>query len=84
MGKSLKIHLANAHPSLVHDFRNFGEDVYCEFREQYDISIDEIDASTEEFHLRGIPKREFRTARALVRQLAERYPALTLGIDETP
>jgi hypothetical protein len=82
MGRTLKVHLTNASPDLVPDFRNFGEDVYCALRNDYAVSIEEIDASTREFHLREIPKREVRTVAAKVRKLVERYASLGINVDE--
>jgi hypothetical protein len=67
---------------LVHEFQNFGEEVWSAFREDYGVSIDEIDHSTKEFHLREIPKREVRTVAARVRKLAERYTSLGINVDE--
>ena len=82
MSRALKVYLTNESPDLVHDFRNFGEDVYRALRGEYAASIAEIDASTREFHLREIPKRELRTVAARVRKLAERYAGLVINIDE--
>ena len=67
---------------MVHDFRNFGEDVYRALRDDYAVSIEEIDASTDEFHLREIPKREVRTVAVRVRKLVERYGSLVINVDE--
>lgn len=82
MGRILKIQLKNPSPDLIHDFRNFGEDVYRELRDDYDVSINEIDASTSEFHLREIPKREVRTVVARIRKLAAVYKSLIITSDE--
>ena len=76
MGRTLKVDLTNASPDLVHHFRNFGEDVYRALRDDYAVSITEIDTSTREFHLREIPKREVRTEAGRVRKVAERYTSL--------
>src|SRR5262245_1425056 len=81
MGRTLKVQLENPSPDLVHDFRNFGEDVYREFRDK-SVSIDEIDASTSTFHLRDIPKREVRTVASKVRELVEKYRSLIVSVDE--
>ena len=67
---------------MVHDFRNFGEDVYRELRNDYPVSIDEVDASTSEFYLREIPKREVRTVAARVRKLVVKYTPLIISVDE--
>ena len=83
MGRSLKVHLTRESPDLVHEFRNFGEDVYHALRDEYRVSIEEIDASTREFYLREIPKREVRAVAAKVRKLAEQYANLTINVDET-
>jgi hypothetical protein len=82
MGRTLKIHLTNASPDLIHDFRNFGEDVYRALRDDYTISIAEIDASTREFHVREIPKREVRTVATKIGKLAGRYARLVINVDE--
>jgi hypothetical protein len=67
---------------VVHDFQNFGEEVWSALREDYAVSIEEIDASTSEFHLREIRKREVRIVAARVRKLAERYRSLLINVDE--
>jgi hypothetical protein len=82
MGRTLKVHLLNANPDLVHAFRNFGEDVYCAFRDDYAVDIAEIDASTQEFHVRKIPKRQLRTIAARVRNLVEKYANLVINVVE--
>lgn len=82
MGRTLKVSLKKAGPDLIHDFRNFGEDVYRELRDGCGVSIDEIDASTSEFHLREIPKRAVRTVAATVRKIVEKYTNLGINVDE--
>lgn len=82
MGRTLKVHLTNARPDLVHEFRNFGEEIWRALREGYGVSLEEIDASTSEFHLREIPKREVRTVTAQVRKLVEGYRNLVIKVDE--
>ena len=39
---------------LIHRFRNFGEDVYRELRDEVDINIDQIDRSENEFEIHNI------------------------------
>jgi len=82
MSRTLRIHLTDRSPDLVHEFRNFGEDVYRALRDNYAVSIDEIDTSTQAFQLREIPKREVRAVAGRVREIAERYPRLSLSVDE--
>jgi len=72
MAKILKVKLTAPSPSLVHWFRNFGEDVYRALREHCEVSLQEINASTTEFHIRGIHKREIRTIAAKVRKIIEK------------
>jgi hypothetical protein len=72
MATGLKIQLTAPSPDLVHQFRNFGEDVYRALRDECAVSIQEIDASTSEFHVRGIRKRALRTVAAKVRRIAEK------------
>lgn len=78
MAKTLRVQLNAPAPELVHSFRNFGEDVYRSFRGECEVSLDEIDASTSEFHLRGIHKRDLRTLAAKVRKLAEKSAMASL------
>jgi hypothetical protein len=85
MAKTLKIQLSTPNPSLVHQFRNFGEDVYRALRDECEVSIQEIDASTSEFHVRGIHKRELRTTAAKVRKLADKSQMSELiNVSEVP
>ena len=44
MDRILKIYLTKPSPDLVHQWRNFGEDVYRALRDECDVSIEEIDA----------------------------------------
>jgi hypothetical protein len=73
MAKILKVRLMAPNPDLVHQFRNFGEDVYRELRDECEVSIQEIDGSTSEFCLRGIHKREVRSVAARVRKIIEKH-----------
>jgi hypothetical protein len=63
---------------VVHQFRNFGERVYLALRAEYEVSIAEIDASTDHFFVRQIHKREARTVAKLVRQIAEKEKMLEI------
>jgi hypothetical protein len=72
MARTLKVYLTAPSPDLVHQWRNFGEDVWSKLRAECEISIDEIDASTSEFFVRGIHKRELRTIATKVRKIAEK------------
>src|SRR5262249_11122469 len=72
VAKALKVQLSTPNPDFVHKFRNFGEDVYRALRDECDVSIQEIDASTSEFHVRGIHKRELRATAARMRKIAEK------------
>jgi hypothetical protein len=47
--------------------------VYTALRDVYAISLKEIDASTSEFHIRRIHRRDLRAVAARVRRLAEPY-----------
>ena len=73
MFKSIKVQETEPQSSWsVHQFRNFGESVYAALRDECEISIQEIDASTNEFHLRKIHKREVRAIMAKVRKMADK------------
>ncbi len=59
MAKTLLVQISDAPtPDVVHRFRNFGEDVYRALRDSCDIDVQEIDASTNRFHVRGIKARQ--------------------------
>ena len=67
----------------VHRFRNFGEDVYRALRDHYSIDLAEIDASTTEFHVRQIHRRELRsTSKEILRIAAKHSFAATLSVVE--
>jgi hypothetical protein len=72
MARTLRISLINPRPELVHQWRNFGEDVYGELRDACEVSISEIDASTSEFHVRKIHTRELRKVTAQGIKIAEK------------
>ena len=82
MSRVLKVSLTNASADLVHEFRNFGEEVFSALCDDYGASLDEIDASSSEFHLREIPARKVRTVAARVRKIAEPYRNLAISVDE--
>ena len=85
MSRTVQVRLAAPDPELIHEFRNFGEDVYRLLRDECEVSIAEIDASTSEFCLRGVRKREIRATIAKVQKLAARYPTLSpLEVCELP
>ncbi len=85
MSRTLKISLTAPAPDLVHEFRNFGEELYLALRDECAISIEEIDASTREFHIRHLPKRSVRSMAARVRKVAARYRSLSpLNVFEIP
>ena len=79
--KTLKVELtvpnALAVQDLVPTFQDFGEEVYRELRGECDVSIHEIDHFSGAFHLRGLHKRNVRSAAARVRKILEGYHSLT-------
>jgi hypothetical protein len=72
MPRTLKVFLFAPSPDLVHQWQNFGEDVWRALCDECLVSLREIDASTSEFCLRGIHKRELRATTAKVRKIAEK------------
>jgi hypothetical protein len=83
MERTLKVHLMTPTPELVHEFRNFGEDVYRALRQDCEISLQEIDASTSEFHLRRIPTRHIHAFAAKIREIAAPYKNLSIEARDT-
>lgn len=85
MARTLKIQLVTPSPDRVFQFQNFGEDVYRALRDECEVSLQEIDAATSEFHLHGIHKREVRTIAAKVRKIAEKHlMSKIINVNEVP
>ena len=74
MFRSLKVSFTTPGLQLIHEWHNFGEDVYRALRGECEISIEEIDTSTHEFFVRRIHRRKLRAIAARVRKIAERSP----------
>jgi hypothetical protein len=72
MLKTLRVQLNAPAPELVHQLRNLGEAIWEVLKHDFDISLPEIDASTTQFHLRGIHERDLRALEAKVRTLVEK------------
>ncbi len=59
MAKTLLVQISGQPtPEIIHRFRNFGEDIFRALRDSCDVDLDEIDASTDRFHVRGIKARQ--------------------------
>ena len=72
MAKILKVELTMPPKEFLHQFRNFGEAVYLDLRNECSVSIEEIDAATHVFYLRDLHAKFVRTAAARVRKIAEK------------
>lgn len=58
----------------LHRFRNFGEEVWVQLRDSYAVSIEEIDAAVDTFHIRDVPAERFTgVADTLARKLGEHH-----------
>jgi hypothetical protein len=58
---------------IIHRFRNFGEDLYRELREECTVSLDEIDSSTTAFVVRDIHKRDLRRITKMITELLREH-----------
>ena len=58
---------------LVHDFRNFGEDVFRKLRDTCSVSIHEIDNSENTFAVRDIQPSDLAAVTGTITNLARRY-----------
>jgi hypothetical protein len=80
MSRTLKVELAVPNAlsvqGMVHNFHNFGEDVYRALQNECEVSIEEIDHSVSAFHLRGLKKRDVRSIAARVRKILEKHSSL--------
>ncbi|HEY1110874.1 MAG TPA: hypothetical protein VGE76_19630 [Opitutaceae bacterium] len=72
MAKILKVELVGSVEKYLHDFKNFGEDVYRDLRDECSVSIDEIDSAGTAFHLRDLKATFVRTAAARVLKIARK------------
>ena len=75
MAKTILVRISDAPtPDIVHRFRNFGEDVYRALRDSCDVDLDEIDSSTNRFHVRGIKARQVgRVVKLIESELRAHY-----------
>lgn len=70
---------------FLHQFRNFGEDVYRDLRNECSVSIEEIDAATTIFYVRDLRAKFVRTAAARVRKIAWKHQmAGMIDVTEIP
>jgi|GEM_PF-3764129 len=81
MAKTLLVRRVNQDPDLRHEFRNLGEDVFRELRDEYEVSLQAIDRAELDFPLPGLPKRELRRVAARVRKVAEKSWPMVLPLE---
>ena len=55
----------------VHRFRNFGEDVWRELKEESDLTIGEIDSSISSFEVHGLKSRRVGRAKQVLGRLID-------------
>jgi hypothetical protein len=74
MVAALRVQIADE-PSdtIVHRFRNFGEDVYRALKDRCAIDIEEIDRSTTSFLVREVHAREAQSISRQVLTIAQRH-----------
>lgn len=83
MSRSIRVTVTptNGNPSL-HEFRNFGEDVYRATRELCEVDLSEIDRATNSFSLRSIPPKNKGEVIQAIKKLARRYKIEMVSIAE--
>ena len=66
---------ARTRGSEIHRIRNFGEDLYREFRDSRlaEVDLAEIDRATDKLAVRGIKNRKYHTVEEIVRKLLMRH-----------
>src|SRR5215213_10307992 len=57
----------------LHRFRNLGEALWVRLRESCDVSIEEIDASSDHFHVRGIPPERATAVTDIVESMIQEH-----------
>lgn len=57
----------------VHKFRNFGEEVWKEFRDEVDVSLDVIDQCTDRFEMTEIKSKHLKRVLARLEKIADAH-----------
>jgi len=73
MSKTIKLALTAPTDGLIHQFRNFGEDIWRDLKEECSVSLEEIDASTSFFFLPDLKKNSVRSVAAKARRIAAKH-----------
>jgi hypothetical protein len=76
MRAAIKIELAKPDPQfeMLHQFRNFGEDVYRALKEFCPISLlQEVDRATSSFVVRGIRRQDIGTVTDAIKRVIRHY-----------
>jgi len=55
----------------IHKFRNFGEDIWKQLRDESEISLEEIDSCTDRFEIRGIKAKKVKRIEKLVLDISK-------------
>jgi hypothetical protein len=85
MAKILKIELTMPPEEFLHQFRNFGEDVYRDLKDECAVSLDEIDSAITVFYVRDLRSKIAHTAAARVRKIALAHSmAAMIDVSEVP
>lgn len=71
---SLKI-IVHDKPStdIIHRFQNFGEDVWRRLKDEADISLEEIDASTTFFFIHGVKSKKINRTIKIIYDLLSKH-----------
>jgi hypothetical protein len=67
------VELVEPSNELIHDFRNFGEDVYRALRDRCPISIGEIDHATSRFTIPNVRRRDIGVVSKTIMRLVQKY-----------
>jgi hypothetical protein len=74
MSAAIKIAISDEPTSdIIHRFRNFGEDVYRALRDTCAVSIEEVDASTTSFTVRGIHRSDLGDVTQTIKRELKRH-----------
>ena len=74
MSKSISITIEDkVTPEILHRFRNFGEDVWRELKDECNVDLDEIDRSTNAFFVCGIKTKMAKRTLAKIENIAEEH-----------
>ena len=74
MGVTLRIETSDIPDStMIHRFRNMGEDVFRDLKDNCTVNLEEIDKSTTVFYVRDIKRNDVRRVVSIIRKILTKH-----------